>query len=277
MKRKSKVDKYLIKQSNILNASIEDIKESLSDSDVKGGKNENILYQFLLNNYHAHDIKTNSEIIDSFGNYSSEVDIVISNEYQPFKSHPLIAEGVDIVIQVKGTITTSEISRIISNCKSVKKLTRRFHDTDRYVISDFTDYEAYITRIPYVVFAFSSQVTIEYLTKKFCEKQEDGIQDSNLFPDAIFILDRGMLINFRINFNHPFQPIDKKTHGFAGFPTRKRTLLEFIRFLHTSVSRHYKYYHPLNYYFEDYEEFRPYGRFLSNEQVDEILNELEEE
>lgn len=277
MKKKNKVEDYLLKQSEILNLQFKEIRESTSDRDVKGGKNEKTLLKFIEKNYRATTIKSSCEIIDSKGNYSDEIDIVICNEYQPFAYHPLIAEGVDACIQVKGTITSQEIDKIIKNSKKIKQLKREFHETDKYVISNFMDYEALVLKIPYIVFAFDSQLSFETLTRRMNEKQEAKGEDWNSYPDAIFVLNKGVLINTRMNFNHPFQPKDKKTHGYIGFLSEKKTLLELIRFLHTSISKHSKLYHPLNYYFNETEVLKTYARWLTNEEVESILENINED
>jgi hypothetical protein len=98
------------------------------DSDVKGAGNEQIVAELIQNNMAHKAIVTNCSIIDARDRRSSEVDVAICNEYQPFLSRRqaeiLLVEGVDAVVQVKARLDGREIKRIVRNCQSVKRLER---------------------------------------------------------------------------------------------------------------------------------------------------------
>jgi hypothetical protein len=157
-KMNKNIETYLIKQSQILNAEFDKIKSIYGDSDVKGGQNENVISDFIKENYNSNFNSIGVEIIDSFGNHTDEIDVCINNKYQPFSAkygQPLIAEGVDFVIQVKKTFTSQEIPRIIKNCARLKTLIRQPNNEDK-MYGRIEDVEHFINRIPYLVVAVES-------------------------------------------------------------------------------------------------------------------------
>lgn len=250
------IKQYLIKQSQILNAEFDKIKTIYGDSDVKGGQNENIIADFIKENYTSNFISIGVEIIDSYGNHTDEIDVCICNQYQPFSAkygQPLIAEGVDFVIQVKKTITTQEIDRIVKNCARLKKLIRKHNESDK-VFGKIEDVEFFVDRIPYIVVAVDSQLTLETIVEKLnAEYNKANFQSQ---PDAVFVLNRGFIINFREGKGRTWTASGNKIVGFCVVHSQDKTLFELVRYIHSHIPKIEKQVHPLNNYFEgkiDYE------------------------
>jgi hypothetical protein len=257
----SNIEQYLIKQSQILNVEFEKIKTIYGDSDVKGGQNENIIADFIRENYNSNFNSIGVEIIDSFGSHTDEIDVCINNVYQPFSAkygQPLIAEGVDFVIQVKKTITSQEIPRIIKNCERLKALKRKPNEHDK-LYSKIEDVEYFVDRIPYIVVAVDSQLTLETISNNLTEIYKHT--NFHLQPDAIFVLNRGFIINFREGKGRTWTSRDgKKFVGFCVVHSVDKTLFELVRYIHSYIPKMEKLIHPLNNYYQGKIDYKINGR-----------------
>ncbi|MDI1463374.1 hypothetical protein QEZ54_20545 [Catellatospora sp. KI3] len=176
------------------------LRNAASDSDVKGGGNEQMIAELLRKSFRGHHIVTNTQVIDSHDMQSAEIDVAVCNAYQPFEPDPhqplLIVEGVDAVIQVKAKLDKREIERTFKNAASVKQLRRRFVDQDTVRVDALGDAEHFVMRVPYFCFAFSS-LEDRTVHDHIIEAAKDV--PSELQPDAFFILDRCMFLNVRDN------------------------------------------------------------------------------
>ncbi|MFD0598749.1 DUF6602 domain-containing protein [Catellatospora coxensis] len=154
----------------------------------------------LRKNFRTKHIVTNTQIIDSFDKQSDEVDVVVCNEYQPFRPDPhqplLIAEGVDVAIQVKAGLDKREIERVFTNARTVKQLRRQFVQNDT-VAAPLADTEPFIVRVPYFCFAFSTRLTDRKLHDHIIDTAKTVPPDEQ--PDAIFVLNRCVFLNLRDN------------------------------------------------------------------------------
>jgi len=256
----NQIEQYLLKQSEILNAEFSKIKLICGDSDVKGGQNEKVVAEFIKKNYNSNFVSIGVEIIDSYGNRTDEIDVCINNDYQPFSAEfgqPLIAEGIDFVIQVKKTITTQEIDRIVKNCKRLKGLKRKPNKDDKF-LGSIGDVEYLVTRIPYIVVASDSQLTLETIAQKMNECY--GRANFEEQPDVIFVLDRGFVINFREGKGKSWTfENGKKIIGFCVVHSADKTLFEMVRYIHSHIPKTEKMVHPLNNYFPNRIEYKIIG------------------
>lgn len=231
------IQKYFESYQDVLLNSFNRIRSTHSDSSVKGGRNEQIICEFLEEHVENKFVARNVQIIDSLGNASDEIDVCVCNEYQPFNtsnSEILIGEGVDFTVQVKAILSNEELDRIIKNCASIKKIQRLFDKGDEFQ-GEIGDLNYFINRIPYVVFAFDSKTSIETMYKNLTIKLKDIPLE--LQPDAIFVLGKGCIINFREGNGSTYTVNEKKLSGLSGFLLEEKTLLEFIRYITYIVPR----------------------------------------
>lgn len=254
------IESYLEVQSHRLREDFERIRANYTDSDAKGSANEKVVAEFLQKHISAEFVVTNAEIIDSYGEASSEVDICVCNRDQPFNPSPsqiLLAEGVDFVVQVKAYLTSGEIDRVIGNCDGVKKLRRKASKGD-FTLAKVEDIPYYLDRIPYIVLAFSSALKLETVLEKLIEKLKDVALEHQ--PDAIFILNTGTIWNFREGKGKTWKSKGKPIAGLCAAYSGEQTLLEFMRFIHVFVPRFHRTVSPLVHYFPDKLAFRLIGR-----------------
>ena len=246
----SSIEKYLKLQEKVMKENFEHIRRSYNDSDVKGSANEHVVTDFLKKYISCHFIANNSEIVDSYGNKSDEIDVCVCNRDQPASTESggiLIAEGIDFVVQVKAKLTKGEINRAVKNCKSVKMLKRRKNQKDIFAAMD-ADIPYFVERIPYFVFAFSGGAKFETV----CINIYDAIADLDYVfqPDAFFILDEGFIINCRDGKGAGIDMYGKPVEGLFAYSTNQN-LSDFMKYIHLIVPRFYRVIDPLLYYIRD--------------------------
>lgn len=238
---------YLASQERTLTESFKRIRKAHNDSDVKGSANEGTVADFLRDHIVADSVVTNVQIIDSTGASSSEIDVCICNNDQPFAPCPgqiVIAEGVDFVVQVKAILSTKEIARSLRNCESVKRLIRKTHAGDM-VYSAEKDIPHYVDRIPYFIIAFESELKLESAAERLYESlQETPLENQ---PDALFILNQGVIFNFRTGEGFTWLKEGVNLTGLFALRT-DRTLTEFLTYILRIVPRFTRFTSPLLHY-----------------------------
>lgn len=208
---------YWARWSTRLAGDFERVRAGHSDSDVKGGRNEAIVAEFLRSNVGSRHVAINSQVIDSSGHASDEVDVAICNSEQPMIEGEggglLIVEGVDAVLQVKARLSGDEIVRAVKNARSVKQLTRKpVKGAQAWGVS-IEDADWYVSRVPYFVFAFESDLKPSTALARLDDECEDIPLAEQ--PDALFVLNRYSVLNVREN-KGKLRMKDGDAHGFHG-------------------------------------------------------------
>ncbi len=243
-----------------LKARFQRLKSSHTDSDVKGDQNEKIVAEFLREHFPATFISTGVQIFDSNDNMSDELDICVCNSDQSLAQEGgglFIAEGVDFVVQVKATLTDKEIDRALSNCKTVKQLERKFGKGDQVLSAPEAD-KSYLSRIPYIIVAFESQLSPDTLHEKVIEK----CSQINLIhqPDALFVINRGLtFINCRNGQTH-WKSGNNPLKDWIRLESGDKTLLELIRYAHVEVPKFIRLTYPLAHYFSLSPSYKVIGK-----------------
>jgi hypothetical protein len=238
------IQAYLTYQASSLRNEFNQLRQMQKDSDVRGAGNESIMARFCERHFASKVVCTNTTIIDSFDRQSDELDVVVCNADQPFltgDSSPqiLVAEGVDFVIQVKATLTSTEVKRIISNARSVKQLIRTGNVGDQIYGRLDADIPLFVNRIPYVCVAFASRLKLTSAAQHFERAcQEVPLEEQ---PDAIFVLDRGMIVNARAGGT----TIGHDYRGFDAADLGEQTLLGLMYVLYKVVPRFLRWNSPL--------------------------------
>jgi len=235
-------------QSRQLRESFERIRRTHHDRDVKGGKNEQIVAEFLRAHTAAKEIVTNADVLDAHGNQSGELDVIVCNEHQPFPgTHPehVLVDGVDLCVQVKAVLTDGELDRIVKNCLSLKRLRRSFGTND--MLQSTMDAIPYIVdRVPYFVFAFDSKLSFHEIVKRLVEKIDCvPLHDQ---PDLIVCLGKGLVLNCRIGQPFGLTSTEGPVTGIAALEYGDATLREFLRWVHSLPPRIQRHKSPLSNY-----------------------------
>ena len=251
-----KVEKYFELYGKRILEDFERIRSTTKDSDVKGGKNEKVIANFLEQHISSYFITTGIELLDAHGFSSNEIDVCVCNRDQPFKNETgelVLVEGVDFVIQVKAILTNPEIERIAKNARSVKKLKRSHGKGDQIVVGDGIEY--YVNRVPYFVIAFDTQLSFETTFNSIVSKLKEIPSEEQ--PDGIFVLNKASFLNFRDTKDSGFKSHTDQgwvpVSGWIGLETKEFTLLEFMKYSNTVVPKIKRMRNPiLNYFSQDY-------------------------
>jgi hypothetical protein len=266
------IERYFHAQGKSLATNFDTIRATHKDSDVKGGNNEQIVLAFLQEHFPESTYTANVEIIDSFGHHSGEVDICACNQDQPFGKSPqqlVIAEGVDFVVQVKAILSKGEIERAIKNSESVKKLIRKHGHGDKVIYAHRDDAPYFIDRIPYIVFAFDSDSTLETIHENIV-KLTASI-DPRLQADAFFVFEKGYIVNFRQGTGRAWTKQGKPMTGYKRFSVGDDTLLGLIQHLTGYIPRFQRFTRPLTYYLPSQLPYRVVDETIPANQDEPVL------
>jgi hypothetical protein len=182
---------------------LEEIRSTLKQSGDKGSSVEKVVRDFLRN-YLPRRLEVGmGEIIDSKGHRSCQTDIVIVNEDHPFtftNNSPSLffIEGVSAAGEAKTLLTSEELDRTLNASFSFKQFeVNPGLGTTTY--SNPSDMKRFYKCPPYFLFAFESQLELSTVLEKiedFLKTKGAGKNDINKVIDAIFIMDKGWLMNF---------------------------------------------------------------------------------
>lgn len=189
----SKVDKQM-------RVALAEIRETFKHSGNKGTSTENIFSKFVRQYLPRRLEIGNGEIIDSFGNRSGQADIVIVNEDHPFTFIPdkpglFFIEGVSAVGEIKTILTSQELINTLKNSVLYKKL-KKANSTGSMVLSNQSDLKRYHEHPPFFLFAYESQVSLTSIFSSIEKFVTNNSHNNLAIIDAVFILDKGWLINF---------------------------------------------------------------------------------
>jgi hypothetical protein len=149
------------------------------------------------------------EIIDSKGlqyqpcddsGRSSQTDFVIATEDHPFTAPQtnlpglFFIDGVSGAGEIKAVLTGTELNTSLRNSLKFKSLECLPVNGMTY-IKKSSDRDLLLNHPPWFLVAFESQISLEKVQQKIIEFSNLDIQSN--FLDAVFILNRGWVINFR--------------------------------------------------------------------------------
>lgn len=191
---------------------------------LKGDSGEEVAKRFIRRYTHSSYGFATGQIIDSSENVSKEVDIAICNPSHPMTYDQdgrgiLFTEAVDAVIEVKSTITNLE--ELKNHCKSVRgcRADNRFGRSQRVAAVPFER----IDKTPYVVFAFSSNLSPETIASQLNDWKENKNEDEDrFFIDLVYIIDRGIVFYHHVNRdtetdNLSLQEIEEGEYGVSPY------------------------------------------------------------
>ena len=143
------------------------------------------------------------EVIDSKEHRSRQTDIVIVNEDHPFtftQDLPglFFIEGVCAVGEIKANLTSTELEKAINNSFYFKKL-EIAPGKNTMVSSNESDLKRFYKCPPYFLVAFGSQLKLSSILKRiqdFMKSKKFGVDEVNKVLDAIFVIEKGWVINF---------------------------------------------------------------------------------
>jgi len=204
-------------QQKVLELQLAVARERFNHHGLRGGAVESALRSFIESNLPRALSVGTGEVIARLGDDSErtsrQLDVVISNEMQPFAAERdeatvLLIEGINAAGEVKSTLSGSQFDTELTKGRVFKSL--RSRNLSRLVSIPKPDSWAsyYVHYRPYFIFTFES--TVKW--RRLLLKTFDYIVSYKKIPyDALFIMDEGIVILISPFVDCPFLKL-------AGFP-----------------------------------------------------------
>jgi hypothetical protein len=170
----------------------------------KGALLESELRQIIADHLPRAFAVGQGEVVDSLGNRTGQVDLVITNEYQPFRwaaDEPgvHIIEGVCAGGELKSLLGHTELADVIAKGSRFKRLRYRAHSGAQVYGRHEADLDRFYESPPFIGVAVESSVSVQTMLDRLASAptvpSSDGVGGSQDPVDAIFLLDRGVALN----------------------------------------------------------------------------------
>ena len=161
-------------------------------------------FRLFLQKYLARRLEVgHGEIIDRKMRRSKQTDIIIVSEDHPFTFTPdlpglFFIEGVCAAGEVKTNLTSTELESAIDASFHFKQL-EIMPGKNTMASMNESDGKRFYKCPPYFLIAFESQLKLDSIFDKietFAKLKGFVVNEVNKIVDAVFILDRGWIINF---------------------------------------------------------------------------------
>jgi hypothetical protein len=219
-----------------LSASLAEVRAELSHQGNKGARVEQELRQFLKDHLPSSYGCGHGEIIDMNGASSKQMDVVITNEYHPFKygEHPglFLIEGVAAAGEVKSSLDTKELHDSIEKSLSLRKLSADpGQGSIRHCVpGDHRFFES----PPFFLFAFESKISLG----KVDEILMQVTQEKGRTIDALFVPKTGHSIDYGDGKGALYFELEDGEHlkgWFTEDSGNAQVLVQFLGWLHACM------------------------------------------
>ncbi len=159
---------------------------------VKGSAVESVLRVLLRTITNPRRGVGTGQLRDSYDKLSGQMDVVIGHEFHPRTTigdqTTYLIEGVAMVGEIKSVLTSEHLSSTLANGQRLREL--RVELPDRTVVqASPSDVERFAEQPPFFLFAMESQLAMATLLERVRAAPSRSV-------DAVFVLDRGYLIDF---------------------------------------------------------------------------------
>ena len=208
----------------VLRAALTKARADFDHRGIKGDAVEIATRSFLRSHLpRKFDVGT-GEVIDRYGARSSQLDVIVLNDEQPFvhgldTSGMYLAEGVSAVGEVKSSMGTKDLADILAKGGRLRTLrpTPLSGDT---IHGNPHDIARFVMSFAYFGLALESSMTTEAIYDALVAEEEVDAPDGSgtRLPklDALFVLDRGVFQHFG-NGQGAFQFIQPDGQSLAGW------------------------------------------------------------
>lgn len=181
----------------------EEVSKTLTHPGLKGASKENKFREFLRKYFPKNLDVSKGQIIDSGGNISKEIDVIVSDAfktpifYNVGENRIIPVECVYCVIEVKSNLDTSVIEEVYRNMFSVRNLSKKAYYLPTGAIvykHNLYGKEWDIWPVMYFVFAEDS-IKLELLAEKMDELNQDQDLPPERRIDSICVLRKGIIVN----------------------------------------------------------------------------------
>jgi hypothetical protein len=181
-----------------LRLSLDEARARFAHAGNKGDEVERAASQFLREHLPRRYGVGEGEIIDTHGKRSGQLDVVVSDELQPF-SFPegspglYLIEGVVGTCEIKSVLTTDELEDVIKKAKQFKPL-KKSQVKGELAIGKNPATDRFYHRPPFFALAFDNTVRPQTIVDRLSAVADDD-EAPNGGPDALFVLGQGFALN----------------------------------------------------------------------------------
>jgi hypothetical protein len=182
-----------------LRSNLEEARATFSHQGDKGDHVEGAARQFLRDHIPRRYGIGEGEVIDTQGQRSGQLDVVISDEQQPF-SFPegspglYLVEGVAAVADVKSVLSTTELEDVVGKAHLFKKL-GKLQTVGELAFGRSPATDRFYHHPPFFVIAFDNNVQPQTIVNRL-RNSDLGNNAPYSGVDALFVLGQGWAINF---------------------------------------------------------------------------------
>ena len=232
-----------------LRISLAEARTKLSQSGDRGDVNEAAIRDFLREHLPPRYRVGQGEVIDHFGRFSRQLDVVIADDEQPFRVDDavrlMIIEGVTAAAEVKTTLTTAELRDCLEKGRRFKMLEAipgkstmlaapQIHGKPNSDIARFYQHR------PFFVFAYEGAISGQRLVEILSEEQSAAETDAVPSLDAVCILNKGFAVNVWDGngaFTYYSLETKKMMTSWVWFDSSDYALLWLLQWLHGAMPR----------------------------------------
>lgn len=184
--------------------SLKEARATYKHAGVRGSSVEKEIRDLLQGHLPQYLQVGTGEVIDQADTRSGQIDVVVSNQDQPFhrgihEDSVFLVEGVAAAAEVKSRLTTKDLEMAISSGRRLKALRNTHLKGDLRHATD-SDGQRFYDCPPYFLVALESTVSPQTLIDTLSQTDNATAEDGSGTPlsplDAAFILGKGWAINF---------------------------------------------------------------------------------
>lgn len=183
-------------------ASLAEARSKHEHRGIKGDILERAFRDFLSRHLPRKFSVGTGEVIDRRGARSSQSDVIVSNDEQPFISPQddpglYLFEGVTAVGEVKTSLGSGELKDILQKGALLRRLVKTIPEGAE-VNGALHDLQRFVDSVPYFAIAFESTLQVETILKKLRDFPDVVGQDGVARPalDALFVVGIGAFYHF---------------------------------------------------------------------------------
>jgi Domain of unknown function (DUF6602) len=234
-----------------LRTSLSESRTKFEHRGIRGKANEAAFRDFLRAHLPPKYRLGDGEVIDMAGRRSLQMDVIVSDEEQPFEvkvndpTQLMIIEGVSAGAEVKTKLTKPELRDCLKKGCSFKALEAIPGKSTMLAPPEIdgnpnSDLLRFYQHRPFFAFAYEGAIDNETLREMLFEDERSRERDAVPALDAVFILDKGFAVNFwdgngALQF-YSFETREIVT-GWHWFGDPDRTLLGLLLWLHSAMPR----------------------------------------
>ncbi|MCY1692945.1 DUF6602 domain-containing protein [Curtobacterium sp. SL109] len=233
-----------------LASSLSQARAGLQHRPSKGQQVEVAVRDFILGHLPRRFDVGSGEVFDRWGAVSDQLDIVISNDDQPFRHGPdqagfYLAEGVSAIGEVKSRLTRTELRDIAKKGRSVRRLEPAPLQMNEPLSSNISDASRFVESFPTFAIALETSMTLATINEALNAEvpvPAGAPARGNLgLLDALFVLGRGYFV-YLADGQGALRMLNPETgETFEGWAYMgPETLLGLFTWLDAVVARRYR-------------------------------------